>query len=247
MTKLLSIALVTLIIILTLVYSMRQNTPDFEQYAAGKERKTAFFNYFLPLILAKNQEIAQTREKLHHWRENRINIGWWDAWQLDDLASQYRVKEFTIDDDASWQKLLLKVDVLPPSLVLAQAANESAWGTSRFATLGNNYFGQWCYKKGCGLVPNKRGTGKAHEVAAFDSPQESLESYMQNLNSHPAYKPLRKIRDQRHRKNQDITGVALAAGLTRYSERGAQYIKELREMIHFNELSEHDEYINNQD
>lgn len=247
MKKYLSIALVTIIIILTLVYSLRKNTPDFEQYAAGTERKTAFFNYFLPLIAEKNQQITQIREKLHHWRDNSSNIGWWDARQLDDLANQYRVKAFTIDDDASWQNLLLKVDVLPPSLVLAQAANESAWGTSRFATLGNNYFGQWCYKKGCGLVPNKRGNGKVHEVAVFDSPQESLESYMQNLNSHPAYKPLRKIRDQRHRNNQAITGIALAAGLASYSERGEHYIKELRDMIHFNKLSEYDEYINNKD
>ena len=247
MKKHLSIALVTLIITLTLVYSIRKNTPDFEQYAAGTERKTAFFNYFLPLISAKNQQITLTRAKLLHWRDNRSDIGWWDARQLDDLANQYRVKEFSIDDDPSWDKLLRKVDVLPPSLVLAQAANESAWGTSRFATLGNNYFGQWCYKKGCGLVPNKRGTGKAHEVAAFESPEESLDSYMQNLNSHPAYKPLRKIREQRHRNNQDITGIALAAGLTSYSERGDKYIKELREMIHYNELSEHDDYINNQD
>ena len=247
MKKYLSIVLAVLIIIITIVYSVKQSTPDFEQYAAGKARKTAFFSYFLPLIAAKNQEIALTREKLHHWRDNSSDIGWWDARQLDDLASQYRVKEFTIDDNASWDKLLLKVDVLPPSLVLAQAANESAWGTSRFATLGNNYFGQWCYKKGCGLVPKQRDTGKAHEVAAFDSPQESLNSYMQNLNSHPAYKPLRKIRDQCHRNNQDITGIALAVGLTSYSERGAQYIKELQEMINFNGLSKYDEYINNQD
>lgn len=245
MKKYLAMALIGLIILFVVMYSLKQSTPDFEQYAAGEERKTAFFNYFLPLIDEKNQEIALIREKLLLWHESKNDIGWWDARQIEDLASQYRVKKFNIDDDTSWERLLIKVDVLPPSLVLAQAANESAWGTSRFATLGHNYFGQWCFETGCGFVPKKRDSGKAHEVASFNSPEESLESYMQNLNSHPAYKTLRKIRVQRHLKNQDITGIALAAGLTNYSERGAQYIKELREMIHFNELSEYDENINN--
>jgi Bax protein len=157
------------------------------------------------------------------------------------------VKKFTIDDDASWHQLLVNVDVLPPSLVLSQAANESAWGTSRFAKLGNNYFGQWCFEHGCGLVPKKRDSDKAHEVAAFNSPKESLESYMQNLNSHPAYQPLRNIRAQLRREKQAVTGMALAAGLTSYSERGQEYIAELRAMIKFNKLSKYDKRVNNTD
>jgi len=228
-----------------IIWFLWPSTPNFEKYSAGDERKTAFFSYFLPLISEKNKEIARTREKLLLWNSNRNDLGWWDSRKLADLATQYRVKNFNIDDDVSWEKLLINVEVLPPSLVLAQAANESAWGTSRFAKLGNNYFGQWCFEHGCGLVPKQRDSGKAHEVAAFDSPQESLESYMQNLNSHPAYQSLRDIRTQLRKEKQPVTGVALAAGLINYSERGEEYIRELRSMMEFNKLSKHDESINN--
>jgi Bax protein len=226
------------------IFSFWSNTPDFEEYSAGSERKSAFFNYFYPLINKRNQEIAETRKTLIAWNNDRDNISWWDTRKIDDLATQYRVKSFNIDNNASWKTLLSKVDVLPPSLVLAQAANESAWGTSRFAKRGNNYFGQWCYEKGCGLVPKNRDSNKAHEVAAFNSPQQSLESYMRNVNSHPAYKSLRNIRTQQRNQKQPVTGTALAAGLIKYSERGEEYIEELRAMIKFNKLSKYDKLIN---
>tara|TARA_R110001583_G_scaffold62367_4_gene183497 strand:- start:2825 stop:3610 length:786 start_codon:yes stop_codon:yes gene_type:complete len=239
----LSIILTLFVIVCITVYSFWSSAPNFSDYEAGSERKTAFFNYFSPLIEENNKAIASSRKQLILWNQNRNNIGWWDARKLADLATQYRVKNFSIDDDATWEKLLKKVDVLPPSLVLAQAANESAWGTSRFAKLGNNYFGQWCFKHGCGLVPKQRDSGKAHEVAAFYSPQESLESYMHNLNSHSAYQSLRNIRAQLRRANQPLTGIALAAGLASYSERGEKYIAELREMIKFNKLSKYNKSI----
>lgn len=234
-----------LVIIGVVIFSPWQSSPNFKEYAAGTERKTEFFNYFLPLITQKNKEIADTRKTLLKWHQNRSNIGWWDSRKLADLATQYRVSNFNIDDDTAWKKLLINVDVLPPSLVLAQAANESAWGTSRFAIQGNNFFGQWCFESGCGLVPKKRDTGKAHEVATFNSPKESLESYMQNLNSHPAYQSLRDIRTQLRLGKQPISGIALAAGLTSYSERGEDYIEELREMIKFNKLLKYDQNIIN--
>ncbi len=245
MKKNISIVSVLLIFSAAAFYFFWQSPPDFEDYDAGTERKTAFFSYFLPLINEKNKEIAATRKTLLIWRNNRNDIGWWDSRKLADLATLYRVKNFNLDNDDSWKTLLMHVDVLPPSLVLAQAANESAWGTSRFAKLGNNYFGQWCFEHGCGLVPKKRDSGKAHEVAAFSSPQDSLESYMQNLNSHPAYLELRNIRTQLRTEKQTIAGYALAAGLINYSERGEEYIEELRNMIKFNKLSKHDKSINN--
>jgi len=232
---------IILVLIGIFVWQSWQSSPNFEQYAAGTVRKTEFFNYFLPLIAQKNKEITKTRKTLLLWHKNRSDIGWWDSRKLTDLVTQYRVKNFSIDDDAAWKKLLINVDVLPPSLVLAQAANESAWGTSRFAIQGNNYFGQWCFEQGCGLVPKKRDSGKVHEVADFSSPKESLESYMQNLNSHPAYQPLRDIRTQLRMEKQPVSGFALAAGLISYSERGVDYIEELREMIKYNQLSKYDE------
>ncbi len=245
MNKYFAIVPILLIILGIMIWSSWQSTPDFEQYAAGTERKTAFFNYFLPFIEQKNKEILTTRNQLQLWAKDSQNISWWSSREIISLAKQYRVKDFSIDNESSWKELLLKVDVLPPSLVLAQAANESAWGTSRFAKLGNNFFGQWCFKQGCGLVPNKRGAGKAHEVAAFNSPKESLASYMQNLNSHSAYQLLREIRAQQRKKKALITGVVLAAGLSSYSERGEEYIKELREMITYNKLSKYDQNLKN--
>jgi Bax protein len=135
-----------------------------------------------------------------------------------------------------------RVDVVPPSLAIAQSANESAWGTSRFARKGYNFFGQWCYRKGCGLVPKKRDANKTHEVAAFDSPQESVKMYIRNLNSNRAYKSLRDLRAKLRRSNKPVTGHELAAGLKRYSERGLEYVRELREMISYNKLAVYDTF-----
>ena len=232
----------TLIGILLLGYfSIKPSPPNFETYQAGQARKTAFFNYFTPLIIKQNHTIKQNRTKLQYWQQNRDDIGWWDARKIHKLAEKYRVKNFSIENDVTWQQLLRRVNVIPPSLILAQAANESAWGTSRFAKQGNNYFGQWCFTQGCGLVPKERGSGKVHEVAAFESPEQSLESYMNNLNSHPAYKKLRDIRSQRRKEKLPLSGKALAAGLNNYSERGEEYITELRDMMNFNKLAKYDE------
>jgi Bax protein len=214
--------------------------PDFREAPAGRERKAAFFGYFLPIIEEQNREILNTRQKLTDWYLNRDEISSLHADEINTIATRYRIHDFDIENDKSWQKLLRRVDVVPPSLALAQAANESAWGTSRFARQANNFYGQWCFKKGCGLVPKKRDAGKTHEVAAFDSPQESVKMYIRNLNSNSAYEPLRDARSQLRQLNQPVTGHALAAGLNRYSERGLEYVIELRSMIEYNKLARYD-------
>lgn len=227
--------------LIVLVYLIGgSGAPDFDDYEAGAERKEAFFGYFLPIIQEENEQIAEVREDLVNWHEDQDSIGWWDEGTIEDIAADYGMEEFDVADQAAWRDLLSRVDIVPPSLALAQAANESAWGTSRFARLGNNYFGQWCFEKGCGLVPNSRDSGKTHEVADFDSPQQSVERYMQNLNRHNAYQPLRQVRSTLRANGQPVTGYALAAGLSKYSERGQAYIEELRAMMRHNELAEHD-------
>ena len=216
--------------------------PDFKDIPAGRERKAAFFGYFLPIVENQNRAILATREKLDGWYQNTDALSARDAAEISKIAARYRVDDFDIKSDASWNKLFNRVDVVPPSLALAQSANESAWGTSRFAREGRNFFGQWCFKKGCGLVPKKRAAGKTHEVAAFDSPQESVRMYIRNLNSNGAYKGLRDIRADLRRANKSLTGHALAAGLKRYSERGMEYVKELRQMIAGNKLAVYDTF-----
>ena len=215
-------------------------SPDFTEYEAGEQRKEAFFNYFLPIVEKRNQQIRVIRQELLVWHQTSNDLGWWDRRKLKKLAENYGMESFDISADADWTILLRRVDIVPPSLALAQAANESAWGTSRFAMQGNNYFGQWCYNKGCGIVPGSRDSGRAHEVEVFDSPEESVRRYINNLNSHDAYVPLRLIREDLRAKDKRITGDALVAGLNKYSERGDDYIKELSEMMQFNKLTEYD-------
>ena len=109
--------------------------------------------------------------------------------------------------------MLKRVDITPLLLVLAQSANESNWGQSRFARQGNNMFGQWCFRKGCGLVPNRRESGKQHEVAAFETVNASVRSYLNNINSSRAYGRLRDLRQRARRRGERPTAEDLAAGL----------------------------------
>mgnify|MGYP000465840695 CR=1 FL=1 len=136
----------------------------------------------------------------------------------------------------SISELLLYVDIIPESLVLAQAANESAWGTSRFALEGNNYFGQWCFRKGCGLVPEQRDDEAEHEVRRFKNARQSVFAYIDNLNINRAYADLREKRSELRQNGQEITGLTLASGLHSYSERGQDYIDEIESLISYNEL-----------
>ena len=220
-----------------LMFFTKVTPPNFAETPAGKERKTMFFDYFVPIIKKLNSEIQQDRQLVlkQCTDESASNSD-----KLSNLSEKYRINENNVKDQTLCEVLINRVDEVPTSLVLAQGANESAWGTSRFAQEGNNFFGQWCFKKGCGIVPKGRDSGKDHEVASFHSPQDSVRSYMMNLNTHNAYLSLRKIRQSLRKNGKKITGNELSHGLNKYSERGAAYGKELREMIHFNKLTQYD-------
>lgn len=210
-------------------------SPDFTLYAAGEARKNAFFDYLLPKVEAENEAILSNREVLLRVIDAGMP-GWSERLWLERLARTYELKDFDPTASSDLNELLWRVDVVPASMALAQAANESSWGTSRFAREGNNFFGQWCYQKGCGLVPNARSEGASHEVAAFHSPRESVRRYMNNINTHPAYQTLRRMRAGMRNEGQEITGMALISSLLRYSERGQAYVDELRSMIRVNNL-----------
>ncbi|WP_420933556.1 glucosaminidase domain-containing protein [Alteromonas sp. A081] len=220
------------------IFFAKESAPDFTAYAAGPERKTAFFNYFTPIIVDINEQLASDRLQI----KKVCDKGNGDVASLESYLTKYRVDDADLKQESACQVLLRRADVVPVSLALAQAANESAWGTSRFAKQGNNFFGQWCFTEGCGIVPQSRDKGKAHEVADFRSPSGSVESYALNLNSHDAYRPLRVIRQTLREKNEAVTGLALSYGLNKYSERGEEYGKELREMINFNKLGQLDTF-----
>ncbi len=218
-----------------------QPLPDFAGYEDIEERKEAFFGYFLPLVEMRNEEILKLRAELLGMRENMDDLSGRQQRRVVQLAEDYEIEAFDVNEPGDWDTLLRRVDVVPPSLALAQAANESGWGLSRFAQEGNNYFGHWCYVEGCGLIPDSRPAGAQHEVAAFDSPAQSVQRYIRNLNSHEAYRDLRLKRSELRENDELITGLELAEGLTQYSQRGQEYIRELQAMIRFNELDELDE------
>ena len=206
--------------------------PDFSQYRDVKEKKRAFFDFLRPLAEQANIQVLRLREELSQINPQRITKQ--QAVRLKRLARIYKIKT---DDSAEQLGLLLrKIQIIPEALVLAQAANESAWGTSRFAVEGNNLFGQWCFKAGCGLVPNGRPAGEKYEVRLFKTPQDSVSAYVRNLNSHGGYIDLRKIRECLLTSQQEVTGRALASGLLHYSSRGVEYINEIKQLIRVNRL-----------
>lgn len=217
------------------------DAPDFSAIRNSKDKKQAFFDYLKPGIALENQRVTKERLKLEELvgRFDQQALTQADQDYAQRLGQLYSIQLSQAGVTKGWiESMLRRVDVLPESLVLVQAANESAWGTSRFATQANNYFGQWCYRQGCGLVPLKRSEGHTHEVAKFDSVQRSIHGYFMNVNRNKAYNELREIRYQRHVNGESLTdteaALALSRGLLKYSERGEAYVTDLQSMIRHN-------------
>lgn len=215
----------------------RDPVPDFSSFTNVAEKKQAFYAYLVPEVIKQNEYLLSLRHYLILLRRQLD-----DGMPLSDEQMsrlQWMMEEYRVDDDQTTRQqvisLLEKVDIVPVELVLAQAANESAWGTSRFAREGYNFYGLWCFKKGCGFVPSRRGEGAEHEVARFDSVSRATYVYLRNLNRHEAYHKLRVIRASLRKAGQPIDAVALAEGLVQYSERGAEYVQELQTMIRVNQ------------
>jgi Bax protein len=209
--------------------SLSSFKPSFDSIESTVVRKEVFFNYLLPVIHKKNAEIVALRNAISN---NELNDN-----QLNDLAKKYRV------ETPSKEELLKVIDILPPSLVLAQAANESDWGRSRFAKDFNNYFGIWCFSKGCGVIPKDRDEDATHEVASFNSLEDCIDYYVLNINRSYAYEDLRLMRKNQRENLQPITGTLLAEGLGNYAFPGDEYIESIQTLINFNQLERHD-YLN---
>jgi Bax protein len=216
-----------------------EQVPDFAALPTVSARKAAFFAFLLPRIEAENQRIGELRARIEALKTAE---GPWDGetegW-LTALEERYGVPAPGAGADRLGH-LLRRVDRIPPSLALAQAATESAWGTSRFAQVGRNFFGQWCYSEGCGLVPLLRPEGSEHEVRLFERSADSVVSYMHNLNSHPAHRSFRVLRAAARREGRPLSGELLAPGLLRYSERRAAYVADLLAIMRFNRLGRFD-------
>ena len=201
--------------------------PEFDKIEDVQEMKKTFFNYLLPEINKKNNEIQLLRKKA---------IG-------KDLSKEELTKlyiKYRINEDSEITALLEKIDIIPPSLVLSQAALESNWGRSRFAKFYHNYFGLWCFERGCGVIPKKRDKGDTHEVAKFSSPEKAIDFYFLSINRNKSYEVLRKIRQDKRSKGQSVSGLSLSEGLTNYAEIGYEYVDRIRRVITSNELSRFD-------
>jgi len=210
--------------------------PDFKAMRDAAERKDAFFEFLMPLVDQENRRMLKLRRQLATISERAAagKLTNRDREQLTVWSEEYEVEEGPVEQ--TLERLDRRINVIPPAMVLAQAAAESAWGTSRFARQGNNYFGQWCFKAGCGMVPKRRQEGAFHEVTRFASVRESIAAYFHNINTHSAYHGLRLLRQEKTARGEDLSGYELVGKLLSYSERGAPYIDELRTIILANDL-----------
>ena len=211
-------------------------------------KKRAFFRLLGPLVLHSNELIQADRDRVESIIESLragAAVSHEDWVYLRETATVYKVGEDDLADPALQDELLRRVNTLPPSLVLAQAAEESGWGTSRFAVKGNALFGMWTWGDD-GVKPLEQRSGRGnYKIAAYETPLKSVIAYMLNLNTHPAYKELRARRGELHKTGAKVTGWELANTLTKYSERGQAYVDALHTLMKVNMLQPTDEaYLN---
>ena len=211
--------------------------PDFSAYTDVAEKKLAFFNFLRPVVEAENGKVRRHRQRMLALRE-MLNDGQTvpdgELLWLEQLAKAYNLDTEAMDEEKLWLLLKRRVDVVPYRLALAQAANESNWGTSRFAREGLNLFGMWCFTPGCGLVPLKRVEGLTHEVARYASVNDSVAAYIRSINRVHMYTPLRILRRDIRKRGEKPTALELAQELSGYSERGEGYVKDIQEMVRSN-------------
>jgi len=214
---------------------------DIDRIPEINEKKQLFFLSLLPMVLMTNDAILQQRRELltlFEQHDRGIPLTHGQRRRLKEIASNYKIRKDPLTNLGARDRLLKRVDIIPPSMVLAQAANESGWGSSRFARNGNNLFGEWSFSAGTGMIPQRRPEGERYEVRRFSSLFESVRSYMLNINTHWAYQSLRNRRAQLRAEGLPLLGVDLAQGLKLYSTRGEAYVEEIRTIIRQNRLAQ---------
>tara|TARA_B110000438_G_scaffold301999_1_gene358392 strand:+ start:1158 stop:2366 length:1209 start_codon:yes stop_codon:yes gene_type:complete len=205
---------------------------DIKNLGNTKQKRDLFIKILLPLILDENNKIQEDRKKLFKILSKNFNTTGERIWL------KRRFKEYKIEDQ-DLSKLKMRMDVIPVSIALAQAANESGWGTSRFALEGNALFGQWTWSKK-GISPADKDPDKTHKVLQFQILKASVRAYKNNLNTHNAYKEFREERAKLREKNKEIIGSDLTEHLQRYSAIGEKYVSILEDIIEKNSLTDFD-------
>ena len=205
---------------------------DLNSLGNTKKKRELFIQIILPLILAENQKITQDRERLFKILGKNFNTVGERVWL------KRRFKEYKIDDQ-DLAKLKMRMDIIPVSLAIAQAANESGWGTSRFALEGNALFGQWTWSKK-GLLPKDKDPDQTHKIMQFQILKASVRAYKNNLNTHNAYKEFRETRAKLRQEQKRITGLDLSKYIKNYAAIGEKYVAIIEDIIEKNSLTDFD-------
>ena len=200
------------------------------------DRKKLFIKVILPLVIYENNKILEDRNYLNQISSEKSLSEQETVW-LDKKFKEYKVKAGDIEE------LKKRMDVIPPSLAIAQAAYETGWGTSRFAMEGNSLYGARTWKKGKGIVPNDRGEEQKFEVLSFKIIRASISSYKKNLNTHQSYNEFRKARAIQRKEKNRVFGLELSQYLNKYSEIGDVYVQRLKKIIEQNSLTDFDESV----
>jgi Bax protein len=213
--------------------------PEFSTYENVKEKKQKFIEYFSAEFERLNNIIEFRRQRLLLLYGEYYSGEYLEEMDRDfilHLADKYRIKEFDFEKRDNWMELSRRVDIVPVAVGVAQGAIESAWGTSRFAREGNNFFGVWCFTEGCGIVPRSRSKRLKHEVRSYKNVVESVTHYMHTLNTNNAYKLFREMRHQQRLHQGHLSGYKLATALKNYSGIGNKYVKLVQQVIKGNNL-----------
>ena len=203
---------------------------DLDELQSVRLKKETFIKIVLPLIVAENEKILADRKKLITLSGKKFTTDLEKQWLRQKLL-EYKVKK------GNMEELLLRIDIIPNSIALAQAAKESGWGTSRFALEGNAIFGQWTWS-GQGIAPLDRANNKNHKVLKFPILRASVKAYQNNLNTHKSYVKFREKRMNLREKNKIVSGLDLTETLKNYAQTGSEYTKILNQIIKQNKLTD---------
>jgi len=206
---------------------------EMKMIESSNKKKNLFIKIILPLILEENNRIKLDRKKLFNVLNKNKNTNLEKKW-LSLKFKQYGV----LNKDLSTLKI--RMDEIPVSLAIAQAAKETGWGTSRFALEGNALFGQWTWS-GEGIKPAGADNDTSHKVMKFKILKSSVRAYQRNLNTHSSYKDFRLARAELRDNKMKVDGLILANYLDKYAETGKEYVKILKKIIKQNNLTEFDD------
>ena len=205
---------------------------DLKTLGNTTQKKNIFIKIVLPLILAENEKIKLDRERLFQIINKNFNTMGEKFW-LKRKFKEYKV------EDSDLAELKTRMDIIPTSLALAQAAKESGWGTSRFALEGNALFGQWTWSKK-GISPANKDPDKSHKILQFQILKASVRAYKNNLNTHKGYKEFREARARLREDGKEIKGLDLTKYLHNYAANGKEYIRIIELIIVQNTLTDFD-------